>query len=206
MRVTLRCVTVSWSGRRVLDNVSAEFEGPARISLMGPSGAGKSTLLAVIAGQLRPDSGWVEVEGGERPEWVVQSSPMLPRRTTLDNTALGPLSRGRSAPRSRVVAASVLYDLGLRELMHRRAYELSGGERQRVAVARALAAEAPLVLADEPTASLDHSTKHAVIDALERARAYGALLLVATHDEEVARMCDRRFRLAEGMLVEEPVS
>jgi ABC-type lipoprotein export system ATPase subunit len=203
MRVTVSGLSVSWSGRRVLDGVSAEFEGPARIAILGPSGAGKSTLLAVIAGQLRPDSGSVSVEGAERPEWVVQSSPLLPRRTTLDNTMLGPLSRGRSVLRSRVVAASVLHDLGLRELVQRPAYELSGGERQRVAVARALAAEAPLILADEPTASLDHAAKRAVIGALERARAYGALLLVATHDEEVARVCDRRFRLVDGMLVEE---
>jgi ABC-type lipoprotein export system ATPase subunit len=203
MRVSVRGVSVSWSGRRVLNDVSAEFDGPARISIMGPSGAGKSTLLAVIAGQLRPDAGSVEVEHGERPEWVVQSSPLLARRSALDNAMLGPLARGRSLQRSRAVAARVLDDLGLGSLVHRPAYELSGGERQRVAVARALAADARLVLADEPTASLDHAAKRSVIAALERASEYGALLFVATHDEQVAAACDRRLRLVEGRLVEE---
>jgi ABC-type lipoprotein export system ATPase subunit len=203
MRVSVRGIRVSWSGRRVLDDVSVQFDGPARVSIMGPSGAGKSTLLAVIAGQLHPDAGSVEVEHGERPEWVVQSSPLLARRSALDNAMLGPLARGRSALRSRAVATRVLDDLGLGPLIHRPAYELSGGERQRVAVARALASDARLVLADEPTASLDHVAKRSVIAALERATEYGALLLVATHDQEVAAMCDRRFRLVDGRLVDE---
>jgi ABC-type lipoprotein export system ATPase subunit len=120
-----------------------------------------------------------------------------------ENVMIGPLSRGRSELRSRALATRALAELGLGGRLRTAAYRLSGGERQRVAVARALAAGAALVLADEPTASLDAVSKRSVISALERVSDYGALLIVATHDPDVAAACDRRFRLLDGTLLED---
>jgi ABC-type lipoprotein export system ATPase subunit len=207
MRVTVDGVGMAWGGQPVLSSVDAQFSSPQRISIMGPSGAGKSTLLATIAGQLRPLEGSVDISArpdeDPRPEWIVQSAPLLPRRTVAENVMIGPLSRGRSELRSRALATRALSELGLGGRLRTAAYRLSGGERQRVAVARAIAAGAALVLADEPTASLDAVSKRSVISALERVSDYGALLIVATHDPDVAAACDRRFRLVDGSLLED---
>jgi ABC-type lipoprotein export system ATPase subunit len=207
MRVIISGLSMSWGSQRVLHDVSADFSSPQRVSIMGPSGAGKSTLLAAIAGQIEVREGAVEIiaEAFEqpRPEWVVQSAPMLPRRTTAENVMIGPLSRGHSELRAQALARRAATELGLGTKLRTAAYRLSGGERQRVAVARALAAGAALVLADEPTASLDAASKLSVISALERVSDHGALLIVATHDPDVAEACDRRFRLVDGRLVEE---
>lgn len=207
MRVTIAGLEVAWGERRVLRGIDAEFIDPQRVAIVGPSGAGKSTLMAVIAGQLRPSRGSVEVivpaDRDPRPEWIVQASPLLLRRTALENVMLGPLSRGMSVLRAEVVARRIMVDLGLGALPHTPAYQLSGGERQRVAVSRAVAAGPLLVLADEPTASLDSISKRSVITALEGVSRYGALLIVATHDMDVADMCDRRLRLVDGVLLED---
>jgi ABC-type lipoprotein export system ATPase subunit len=205
MRVTVSDLEVRWGARVVLAGVSASFEAPGRVSIMGPSGAGKSTLLAVIAGQVAPTSGsiGIESEGDGRAEWIVQSSPLLAARTALANVALGPLSRGMAPGRAGARSRRVMADLGLGHLVDMPVHTLSGGERQRVAVSRAVASGAGLVLADEPTASLDHAAKRSVIEALARVSGHGTLLIVATHDPEVSAACDRVFRLVEGRLVEE---
>jgi len=203
--MTVSGLEVRWGARVVLAGASARFEAPQRVSIMGPSGAGKSTLLAVIAGQVIPAAGSVEVEseGDCRPEWIVQSSPLLAARTALANVMLGPLSRGMAPARAEVRSRRIMGDLGLGPLLHVPVHTLSGGERQRVAVSRAVASGAGLVLADEPTASLDEAAKRSVIEALARVTEHGALLIVATHDPEVSAACDRRFRLLDGRLVEE---
>jgi ABC-type lipoprotein export system ATPase subunit len=202
MRVTIEALSVSWPGRSVLREVSGDFAGPGRVALMGPSGAGKSTLLAVLAGHLAPTSGSVIVAPAERPEWIVQASPMLLGRSALENAAVGSLSRGADPLEALAAARHALETLGLAAVLHSRAHRLSGGERQRVAVARALAARPGLVLADEPTASLDAGSRDAVIDALGSLRDAGALVLIATHDPHVAASCERVLTLDNGRLVE----
>lgn len=162
-------------------------------ALMGPSGAGKSTLLAVISGQLTPSAGKVVIDGAAEPhvQWVFQSSPMLDRRNLVDNVALASIARGDDPAYSRRRALELLQDFGLTEVAHRAAYTLSGGQRQRAAIARAIAADPDILLADEPTASLDAASRDFVCDALEHAAAGGALVVVATHDDYVAQRCTR---------------
>lgn len=184
-------------GRRlVLTGLTAAFPAGRVSALMGPSGTGKSTLLAIVAGHLAPTAGRVQVtDGAGAPttdvEWLVQSTPTLARRTAWDNAALGALARGLDRPAARAEAARVLEQLALSPVREVRTFRLSGGERQRVAVARSIVRRTPVLLADEPTASLDPTSRSAVCDALRAAADAGATVVVATHDPVVAGRCDQ---------------
>ncbi|MDR0591806.1 MAG: ATP-binding cassette domain-containing protein [Bifidobacteriaceae bacterium] len=205
MRVEVEGVRVAFGSRTVLDGVSATFTSPGIVVIAGPSGSGKTTLLGVIAGVVRTAPGTVSVDGNPGHargwEWIVQSSPLLNRRTAFDNVALGPKARGltETAPDA---ARAAMADLGLDTLAGQPVYKLSGGERQRVAVARALASGAGLILADEPTASLDPRSRDLVCQGLEQAAGRGALVLAATHDPYVAARGAVSYRLEDGRLVD----
>ncbi len=204
MRITLTSVQVAFGERTVLDGLSAQFDSSLSYALMGPSGAGKSTLLGVIAGLVDIGSGSRHVEPtlSESPAWVVQSSPLLPRRTALDNVALGALAVGLSRASAREAATNIMRELDITHLGAQRVSALSGGERQRVAVARSIVTDAPLILADEPTASLDRASATLVTDALLSACKLGRLVILATHDAEVANRCSQICVLENGALRE----
>jgi ABC-type lipoprotein export system ATPase subunit len=206
VQLEVRGATVAFGDRQVLRNLDLNVDAPKMVALMGPSGSGKSTLLAVIAGVSRLDSGIVKRTNDGRPpgrlEWIVQSSPLLARRTALANVALGPLSTGASVATARDIAHDWMQRLSIDQLEQQRVFRLSGGERQRVAVARAICTRAELILADEPTASLDAQARANVCDALEQASDAGALVLVATHDQYVADRCAVAYQLVDGRLVE----
>lgn len=186
-------VTVRFDSRVVLDQLSCAFGAGQMTAVMGPSGSGKSTLLAVLAGLLAPSSGRVIAETPENGNmdvaWIFQSSPVLTRRSALDNVALGPLSRG--VPRSEAVsrAMSAMESLGITSYAATPAYRMSGGERQRIVVARAIATRAFMILADEPTASLDASNRSSVCEALLTAAQSGSAVILATHDTVVSSLC-----------------
>lgn len=182
----------------MLNGASLNVMSGESVAIMGPSGSGKSTLMAVIAGELEPQQGHVIRSPEQQVEWIFQSAPVLSRRSALDNVALGALARGHGRGRSTALARRAMRSLGIERLSAMPAYKLSGGERQRVAVARAIASGSPLILADEPTAALDAGSKQLVIEALTVATRSGASLVVATHDEEVARACDCTYRLRAG--------
>ncbi|MDQ4502615.1 ATP-binding cassette domain-containing protein [Sinomonas sp. ASV322] len=204
MRVELVDVSYSVPGRALFTAVTHTFAAPATIALMGPSGSGKSTLLGLISRQLAPDQGTVRAEhdGSQvAPAWIFQSTPLLVHRTALDNAMTAALMTGHDPIVSRRRAAEALERVGLGGLASTHASRLSGGERQRVAVARAITARSRLVLADEPTASLDPVSRERVVDALRSAREFGALTLVATHDAWVADNCDARVMIEDGTLV-----
>ena len=169
------------------------------VALMGPSGVGKSTLLAGLGGLVPFSAGEVRWEGVSdltpRIHWMFQSSPMLARRSALDNVVLALELRHRSREDSLAAARSLLESLGLSEAASLPAHRLSGGERQRVAVARAIAAAPNLLLADEPTASLDPSTRAVVTESLVSAARRGALVIIAPHDRWVADHCDLTIEL-----------
>jgi ABC-type lipoprotein export system ATPase subunit len=203
MRLTVQNASVAFGTRRVLENLELTIQSPMSVAVMGPSGSGKSTLLAVIAGMTQLDSGTAEFDASDedrRSEWIVQNSPLLARRTALANVELGPLSAGKTADEAEALGRHWMSRLGIEELADERVFHLSGGERQRVAVARAISTGATVILADEPTASLDATAREKVCDALLEASAQGALVIVATHDAYVAGRCDRTFNLVDGRL------
>lgn len=193
MSVGVRGLGVQLGSRVVLDGISAVFHAGELTCLMGPSGAGKTTLLAAIAGYVPPTRGVVDIEEDDRARiaFVAQSTPLLLRRTAADNVALGALARGAGWNEALLVAESLLSSLSMSELTMSRGYTLSGGERQRVAILRAIAQAAPIILADEPTASLDPTNKSHVVRALRAAADQGATVIVATHDPFVAGASDK---------------
>lgn len=204
-------VTVRFGGQVVLSDVSFMIREHERIVVLGPSGSGKSTLLAVIAHHLRPTSGlaWLApstAPGRFRrkalPAWVPQVPLVLPGRTTLDNALIGAWLRdGVAGVAATAEAEHLLEQVGLIGLSRRNASVLSGGELQRLAVVRALLAKSQLIIADEPTASLDQASSHSVMHALLANKA-GPAVLIATHDPSVAPLCDRVVRIVDGALYE----
>lgn len=193
MSVGVRGLTVGFGSRVVLDDVTAEFRAGELSCLMGPSGAGKTTLLATIAGYVLPTRGVVEIDASERARlaFVAQSTPLLLQRTAADNVAVGALARGMDWVEALQLAEHLLLSIGMGDLVSSRGYTLSGGERQRVAILRAIAQSAPILLADEPTASLDRDNKAQIVRALRAAAHEGATVVVATHDRFVASAADK---------------
>jgi len=168
------------------------------VGITGPSGAGKSTLLGLIGGLLQPTSGVRTVRGtgsSAAPAFVLQTHAVHPYLRVWENvaTAWGLPRRAMWARAERVLDA---FDLG--GLADRRGYELSGGQRQRLAVARAIASRADVIVADEPTGNLDAVNTARVLDALEAATRRGRAVVVATHDDHVRLRCRRVVDLAAG--------
>jgi ABC-type lipoprotein export system ATPase subunit len=181
----------------------------ARIALVGPSGSGKSTLLHLMAGLDVPTTGtvsWPAIgdRGALRPGPVVvvfQGPSLLPPLTVLENVALPLIFGGTDDGAARRLAGSALHELELLELAGKLPEEISGGQAQRVAVARALAGEPRLILADEPTGQLDRANGAAVVDVLLAAAAHaGAALVIATHDPAVADRFPDRWEMHSGRL------
>lgn len=193
MPIHVNSIAMRFGERLLFSGLSTTIREGERLALLGPSGAGKSTFLSILARTTKPSCGQIVYESQRSPtvDWLFQSTPLLLRRSARDNVALGGLSRGLSLAEAYAEADSVLATLGLEAVAHSPAFRMSGGERQRLAVARSVARHADVVLADEPTASLDAATRAAVCDALRRAAEAGAIVVIATHDPWVAAQCDR---------------
>ena len=199
----------------ILQGVDLVIQPGERCAVLGPSGAGKSTLLALLAALDLPSSGQVSIAGAdtraldeegrarlrrERIGFVFQNFELLPMLTALENVALPLELRGERGARGR--ALELLGRVGLGERAGHRPSQLSGGEQQRVALARAFITEPPLLLADEPTGSLDAATREPVLDLLLALnREAGATLVLVTHDLDIAARLDRHIRLQAGRLV-----
>jgi len=207
----------------VLNGACADIFPGQAVALVGPSGAGKSTLLH-IAGLLEtPDSGHVFVNGrdcsgmgdGDRTRvrrvemgFVYQFHQLLPEFSALENVVIPQMIRGSSRREASQRARQLLTTMGLAERVDHRPAQLSGGEQQRTAIARALANDPRLILADEPTGNLDPQTAEHVFEALiHLIRTTGVAALIATHNLDLARRMDRVLRLEGGLLVEvQPLS
>ena len=188
MQVEIRGGSISFGSRVVFEDFDADFKASRVTALVGPSGSGKSTLLSVIAGYRPLDQGVISVDGsaGNRPQpenvaWVPQGLNSLSARTVLDNVMIGALASGREIDEARRIAVRWLQMVGIAHLEMRRARELSGGELQRLSLARALASERPIILADEPSANLDRKNTENVAELLGSLRSE-AMIIVATHD------------------------
>lgn len=179
------------------------------IALTGPSGSGKTTLLNLIGGLTSPGSGSVRVSAFSpdsrwvnKVAWVFQTPTVFGRRSALENITTGLLNAGIYGKASRDAAQELVGRMGLTGLEHRRANSLSGGELQRVSIARSLIGEPALILADEPTGELDRSTTTMVVETMVEVRHPESILIFATHDDEVASRCDRRFAIHDGSATE----
>jgi len=209
-RVTKRYDAPAGDGPLVLRDVSLDVVAGESLAIVGPSGSGKSTFLSIMGALDRPTSGRVWLEGADlatleeadlarirnkRIGFVFQLHHLLPQLTALENVLVPALAEGRADEALAARARSLLVRVGLGERLAYRPGQLSGGERQRVAVARALIHQPPLVLADEPTGSLDREASDGLSDLLiELNREEGVTLIVVTH---AARLADRMGRVLE---------
>lgn len=217
--LSLRAITVRRGDRDVVRDMSLEVERGAVVALMGPSGTGKSSVLRVIAGLDPLAGGTIEIEGvrlstGAVPHGVLlrelhrrvgmvfQFHHLFAHRSALDNVWMAPVHvSGHSRAEAEARARALLAEMGVEARAAAFPHELSGGEAQRVAIARALAVDPPLLLMDEPTASLDQERREELARTLRKLAAQGRAVLVATHDIEFARMAaDRAVILREGQM------
>jgi putative ABC transport system ATP-binding protein len=198
----------------VLNRVSAQFVRGQVTAIYGPSGSGKSTLLSILGLLMQPDSGTITIfgelawrsrsqsEGLRRSafSWVLQNSACLEARLAVDNVAMVRLSQGVSFDQAHTEARHALEQVGLGHRLSARASKLSGGELQRVTIARAISSRKPVVLADEPTGQLDRHNTGLVARALRACADAGRVVIVATHDSNLIRYCDRRLEIVDGQV------
>lgn len=201
---------------RAVDGLSLTVGAGELVALYGPSGSGKSTLLRIAAGIEKPDSGQVIVDGREVTAlsardsadyrmytlgWINQESDLLDGASALDNAAIKQMLATGSLRRARRAVAPLLDELGLGTRLNHRAETLSMGERQRVMIARALSLNPRVLLADEPTGSLDSRRSRDVLARLQDAtHTHGIATLLVTHDEHAAAFADRVCKLQDGVL------
>lgn len=215
--VEARGLELAYGQTPALRGVDLEIGLGESVALMGPSGSGKSTLLHCAAGILVPDAGTLQVLGtdvasmGESARarfrlehlgLIFQLGELVSELTLEENVMLPLQLLGRSRQEARTEAAEMLDRLGVAVVAGRRAGEVSGGQAQRGAVARALAPRPQLVLADEPTGSLDTVAADAIMAALvETSHDLGSTLLVVTHDHRVAAYLDRHVTITDGRVL-----
>ena len=212
-----RAVSDATGTLTILHDIDFSLQRRQSTAIVGASGSGKSTLLAIIAGLDRPTEGTVRLDGEDlfaldedaraalrarKLGFVFQSFQLLAHLSALENVMLPLELLGRGDARAR--AAEMLRRVGLGERLGHYPRMLSGGEQQRVALARAFVVEPEVLLADEPTGSLDHATGERVMELMfEMNREHGTTLVLVTHDRAIAARCDRQLRIEAGRLLPE---
>ena len=216
MMIELQGITKSFGALQVLKGVDLQVEQGEVVSIIGPSGAGKTTLLQIMGTLDRPDSGRVTI-GGVAVEqlkerelaafrnrhigFVFQFHQLLPEFTALENVMIPAFIAGRTRKESEVEARKLLDFMGLTERAQHKPKELSGGEKQRVAVARALINRPDVILADEPSGSLDTRNKEELYHLFfDLRKQLGQTFVIVTHDEGLAQMTDRTIHIVDGVI------
>ena len=214
--ISLSDIRKSFDRLEVLRGVSLDVEAGEVMSIVGPSGAGKTTLLHIMGTLDRPDSGKVSYDGRDLSGlssnelarfrnssvgFVFQFHQLLPEFSVIENVAMPALIGGMRRKEAFARASELIDYLGLAERAAHRPSQLSGGERQRAAVARALVNRPSVVLADEPSGSLDsHNRKELHRLFFELRRDMGQTFVIVTHDEGLAADCDRVVRMTDGII------
>jgi putative ABC transport system ATP-binding protein len=201
-----------------LNGANAEIPNGDFVSIVGPSGSGKSTLLLMLGGMLSPSSGRVllddeaiyDLDANARAElrkkkigFVFQTFNLVPYLSAIENVQIPLYLVGSDIPSQQARAEELLTRVGLSDRMHHKPCELSVGQQQRVALARMLANDPGIVLADEPTGNLDPDTSRQVIQFLEEINAEGRTVVMVTHDPRAAERAKRVLRLDGGAIVSE---
>jgi putative ABC transport system ATP-binding protein len=212
--VEVEAVVKSFGAVRALRGVSLSVSAGEFVTIGGPSGAGKSTLLFLIGALDRPDSGRILVGGEPVPDvreavryrrrtvgFVFQNNLLMPYLTAQGNIETALLAANLGRQRRRARARELLAEVGIAHRADHLPAQLSGGERQRAAIARSLANDPSLLLADEPTGSLDSTDRTRVLDLLMATRERRRMtLLIVTHDAGVIERADRVLRMADGRI------
>jgi len=223
--LTMETVTKVYNHRgpavTVLNDVNLEIPQGDFVSIVGPSGSGKSTLLLAMGGMLSPSSGRVELDGesvydlapdrraalrGRKIGFVFQTFNLVPYLSALENVQVPLFLAGFGEGDQRSQAAALLERFGLGDRLEHKPSELSVGQQQRVALARMLANDPSVILADEPTGSLDPETSAQVMEFLDETNREGRTVVMVTHDPQVARRAKRTLRLDSGRIRNEEQS
>ena len=215
--IQLEGITKSFGSLQVLKGIDLEIAKGEVVSIVGPSGAGKTTLLQIMGTLDKPDSGRIVLNGTEVNRlkekelsafrnreigFVFQFHQLLPEFTAVENVTMPALIQGKPMGTARKEALDILAFLGLSERGSHKPAELSGGEKQRVAVARALVNHPAVILADEPSGSLDTQNKGELHQLFFDLRdKLGQTFVIVTHDEELATQTDRTIHLVDGRIV-----
>ena len=214
--ITTENITKSFGSLQVLKGIDLHIERGEVVSIVGPSGAGKTTLLQIIGTLDRPDGGSVRVDSVDVTSlsqkaladfrnrhlgFVFQFHQLLPEFTALENIMIPAYIAGTSQRQAKERAKELLDFMGLTDRATHKPAELSGGEKQRVAVARALVNNPAIILADDPSGSLDTQNKQELHQLFFDLRdKFGQTFVIVTHDEQLATLTDRTIHLRDGMI------
>lgn len=216
--IEIKGIKKSFGTLEVLKGIDLNIEKGEVVSIVGPSGAGKTTLLQIIGTLDRPDAGTVCIDSIDTTQlsqkklsdfrnrhigFVFQFHQLLPEFTALENVMIPAYIAGTSTKEARRRAEELLQFMGLSNRASHKPNELSGGEKQRIAVARALMNNPAVILADEPSGSLDSKNKEELHQLFFNLRdQFGQTFVIVTHDEELAQLTDRTIHLRDGLIVD----
>lgn len=219
--INLKGITKSFGSLQVLKGIDIQISDGDIVSIVGPSGAGKTTLLQIMGTLDKPDTGKVifdDVNINKMGEhtlsafrnkhigFVFQFHQLLPEFTALENVLIPAYIAGRSKKEAKTEAIEVLRFMGLEDRATHKPNELSGGEKQRVAVARALINHPNVILADEPSGSLDTRNKEELHNLFfDLRKQFGQTFVIVTHDEKLAQITDRTLHMLDGVITNESV-
>ncbi|MBQ9231239.1 MAG: ABC transporter ATP-binding protein [Prevotella sp.] len=214
--ITTQGITKSFGSLQVLKGIDLHIDKGEVVSIVGPSGAGKTTLLQIIGTLDRPDAGTVMIDGidvsnlskkklsdfrNQHIGFVFQFHQLLPEFTAIENIMIPSYIAGVSQRQAKQRAQELLQFMGLADRASHKPSELSGGEKQRVAVARALINQPAVILADEPSGSLDSKNKEELHQLFFDLRdKFGQTFVIVTHDEQLASITDRTIHMRDGLL------
>jgi lipoprotein-releasing system ATP-binding protein len=214
--IDIKEITKSFGSLQVLKGIDLHIDKGEVVSIVGPSGAGKTTLLQIIGTLDRPDGGTVTIDGidvsglsqrklsdfrNRHIGFVFQFHQLLPEFTAVENVMIPAFIAGTPTKEAKERAAELLDFMGLADRAKHKPNELSGGEKQRVAVARALVNNPAVILADEPSGSLDTKNKEELHQLFFNLRdKFGQTFVIVTHDDNLASITDRTIRMNDGRL------
>ncbi|ABR46344.1 ABC transporter related [Alkaliphilus metalliredigens QYMF] len=207
--VSLKNISKSFGKNKILEDFNLEIEKGESIAIVGDSGSGKSTLLniigmlddcdsgeLVIAGKKKLTSSSKDAEKLRRYEigYIFQNFALIDNMTVSENLDIA-LAYRKKSENKETIKANMLEEMGLRDKLNNKVYELSGGEQQRISISMVFLKPCSIILADEPTGSLDDTNKEIIMNLLQRVHKDGKTIIIVTHDKDVSKICERIVKL-----------